>query len=80
MDITKVSAANLPDEMKIINPFDKDYLMSLPKEALVSVILHFHEEAKIDSSNFNICPLIGCPCERANEQVGDLMCENCDNY
>lgn len=29
------------------------------------------------ADHIKICPLIGCPCERADEQVGDLQCDNC---
>ncbi len=33
--VKTVSAANLPEDFKIIDPFDRDYLMSLPQEVLV---------------------------------------------
>ena len=38
-----ISAASLPDEYQIKDPFDSEFLMSLPKEALVAVIQTFQE-------------------------------------
>ena len=39
-----ISVANLPEKVAIKDPFDKDFLMGLPKEALVATILRIKEE------------------------------------
>ena len=28
-------------------------------------------------ASHQVCPLIGCPCDRADEQVGDMQCDGC---
>ena len=38
-----ISAASLPDEFQVKDPFDPNWLMTLPKEALVAVIRTFSE-------------------------------------
>jgi hypothetical protein len=44
-----VSVANLQERFKIKDPFDKDFLMGLPREALISVLLRVVKEAFLES-------------------------------
>ena len=51
--------------------FDPDHKIDTAKYQ------QFENEHTTPADSIKICPLIGCECERADEQVGDMLCENC---
>jgi hypothetical protein len=70
-----VSVANLPDDLAIKDPFDKDWLMSLPKEVLVEVIIRAHKEFVLQQAIE-----MNAKCERFHEVEafsGNNFCPNC---